>query len=231
MSATQNNYRYERKFFISDLTEYEVEANVKLNPLMFSEIYYQRYVNSMYFDSPRLDNFFDSISGSTNRIKVRIRWYGDLFGHIEQPVLEIKIKNGPLSRKEAFLLQPFKFNSNFNVNAILRVIHDSNALEIVKKKVGSLTPFLLSRYKRKYYQSFNKQYRITIDTKQIFYRVCNHNNSFLNKFVDDINVILELKYDQKFDTDAKHVINFFPFRLTKSSKYIDGIEKIFQIYY
>ena len=43
--ADTDNYRYERKFFISELTRQEVESIIRINPVMFSEIYHERFVN------------------------------------------------------------------------------------------------------------------------------------------------------------------------------------------
>lgn len=36
----------------------------------------------------------DNLIGISDRMKVRIRWYGALLGLIEEPVLELKIKRG-----------------------------------------------------------------------------------------------------------------------------------------
>lgn len=221
-----NSYRYERKFFISYLTKYEVETFVRLHPSMFSEIYHQRFVNNIYFDSFNLKNFFDNIDGNNHRIKFRIRWYGNLFSYIEKPVLELKIKKGFLGRKEIYPLPSFKLDNNFNTNTIFHVIDKSNIDKLVKMKIKSLRPMLLNRFNRKYFQSFNKRFRITIDSGQYFYHIGNIHNFFLNKIPEDINTILELKYDQEFDSCAHLITNFFPFRPTKSSKYVNGIEKI-----
>ena len=46
-----NNWRFERKFLISQMSEPEIEAVVKSHPAMFSEIYHERHVNNIYFDS------------------------------------------------------------------------------------------------------------------------------------------------------------------------------------
>ena len=54
------DYRYERKFFISELTKDEVESLVRLHPAWFSEIYNQRFVNNIYFDSLNLTNYLDN---------------------------------------------------------------------------------------------------------------------------------------------------------------------------
>ena len=89
-----SDYRYERKFVTSELSKYHVESIVKTHPAIFSEIYQLRNVNNMYFDSFRLVNYSDNVDGSSDRIKIRIRWYGELFGKIKNPVLEIKEKKG-----------------------------------------------------------------------------------------------------------------------------------------
>jgi len=222
-----SNYRFERKFFISGMTKDEVESVVKFNPAMFSESFHQRFVNNIYFDSVDLRNYHDNIDGSTHRNKFRIRWYGELFGPVNKPVLEIKIKNGFLGRKESFLLHPFKIDNSFKVLSISNIIEKSDIPEIVKMKLGSLDPVLINRYSRKYFQTPDKNYRITIDTDLVFYRLSYSSNSFLNKLSDDINVILELKYGHDMDDRVDHITAHFPFRLSKSSKYVTAISKLY----
>ena len=89
-----NSFRYERNFIISELDRHNVETLIKYNPAMFTEIFHKRVVNNIYFDSLHMDNLYDNKCGTSKRIKVRIRWYGNLFGLIEKPVLELKIKDG-----------------------------------------------------------------------------------------------------------------------------------------
>jgi len=222
-----SNYRFERKFFISEMTKHEVESVVKFNPAMFSEMFHQRFINNIYFDSVNLGNYHDNIEGTTNRIKVRIRWYGELFGHINEPVLELKIKNGLLGKKESFLLHPFDIDNSFNALSISDIIEKSDIPEIIKLKLKTLEPVLLNRYSRKYFQTADKNYRITIDTDLVFYRLSYQSNSFLNKLTNDINVILELKYDHDMDHNVDYITTHFPFRLSKSSKYVAGIGKLY----
>ena len=105
-----SDYRYERKFFVENISSSAVEALVKNNPLMFSEIYHPRYINNIYYDTPLLNNYYDNLDGNFNRNKVRIRWYGDLTGHKINSNLEIKIKKGELGKK---LFYPIK---NFSIN-------------------------------------------------------------------------------------------------------------------
>ena len=96
--------------------------------------------------------------------------------------------------------------------------------------LNPLTASLLNRYSRRYYQSSDNNYRITIDNEQSFYSINKENNFFLHSYTDYDTVILELKYKKDFDEFARHLTSKFPFRMTKSSKYVSGIQKIKQVY-
>ena len=227
MNQTNHIFRYERKFFISEINVQEVESIVNLHPAMFFEIFHKRFVNNIYLDSPELNNYFDNNVGNMYRRKTRIRWYGELFDNIEKPVLELKIKNGLLGRKLRYSLSSFKLDNDFNMQKIIHIIQDKKIPEVIKEGVKSSQPALLNRYNRKYFLSADKRYRITIDTDQVFFRIGTQNNFYLNKLKSDVNVILELKYNIDADDDANYITEHFPFRLTKSSKYISGVEKIY----
>ncbi|MBN2412864.1 polyphosphate polymerase domain-containing protein [candidate division KSB1 bacterium] len=219
-----SDYRFERKFYITELSKYNVESIVKMNPAFFSEIYYQRWVNNIYFDTLNFNNYYDNTEGVTNRIKIRVRWYGDLFGFIEKPTLELKIKNGLVNKKISIPVKPFHLNQDTSLTDILNCINEVK--ESLTIDFRSLYPSLLNRYSRKYYQSGDGHYRITIDSDLHFYEINKQNNSFLNKSVDKNSVILELKYDQQYDARAARIASKFPFRNTKSSKYVNGVHKV-----
>ena len=98
-----SKYRYERKFLANNLTQKQVETIITLHPAMFSESFVSRHVNSLYLDTLNLNNYNDAVLGNNNRIKIRIRWYGELTGLIKKPMLEIKIK-------KSFFVKPEKEN-------------------------------------------------------------------------------------------------------------------------
>lgn len=225
--TVEENYRYERKFFISELTVYEVEALVKLHPAMFSEIYYRRYVNNIYFDTAGTENYFDNVDGAEIRQKFRIRWYGDLFGFIEKPVLEIKRKKGLLGSKESYELRPFRIGDDPDFTVIAAAINASDIPERIKMGLKAMTPMLLNCYGRKYFLSADGSFRITLDTDLSFYPMAGRNNFFFHKWLDDLNVILEMKYERDKDHLADNVASAFPFRLTRSSKYVSGLEQLY----
>jgi SPX domain protein involved in polyphosphate accumulation len=97
-----DEYRYERKFLVPRNSWDSVESVIKRNPAVFSPLYYPRVINNIYLDTIPLGYYFMNVEGVFDRTKVRIRWYGDLFGPVRKPVLEFKIKAGLLGKKASF---------------------------------------------------------------------------------------------------------------------------------
>ncbi|MCG8310726.1 MAG: VTC domain-containing protein [Cytophagales bacterium] len=216
--------RFERKFFIPNIRRNVVEAMIYRHPGCFSEIYSERYVNNIYFDTSDFHNYCDNIHGNMFRTKFRIRWYGDMITAIERPVLEVKIKKGSVGMKKAYQLNPFRLTKPFGGDVLKNLINASEVDKQTKINMQVQIPVLLNRYRRKYYVSSDKRYRITIDDTQSFYRIGVYNNMLISKFIDNSSTIIELKYDKKYDVNARHITNGFPFRITKSSKYVRGIQ-------
>ncbi len=77
--------RYERKFQAPRRSREAVDFHIRLNPGMFSSVFHPRAVNNIYLDSPALRFYFMNTEGAADRTKVRIRWYGDLFGALSRP--------------------------------------------------------------------------------------------------------------------------------------------------
>jgi len=226
-TADNHIYRYERKFFISQLSVHEVESFIKHHPSLFSEIYHTRYVNNIYFDSVNMEDYLSNINGLLYRKKTRIRWYGDLFGNIENASLELKTKKGLLGVKQSYRFPSFFINNSSNVQTFLTAIRKSEIPESLRQQLKSLRPVLLNQYRRKYFLSSDKNYRITVDTDFKFFRINSYNNSFLHKMTNRFCIVLEVKYNQDRDAAAEHITNYFPFRITKSSKYVTGIELLY----
>lgn len=219
--------RYENKFLVSEITKEEAENIIKNHDSMFSEVFYERQVNNIYFDSYSLKSYEDNVVGNNERYKIRIRWYGELFGAIASPVLEIKIKRNFLGHKIYFPLLPFSLDENFSFDFLQNEIFSKSKLpKWVKEELRHARLALLNSYKRKYFQSVDKKYRITLDTELSFYNIKDSFNLFLQKVeIDD--VIVEVKYVQKYNDDVHNLTTDFPFRLTKSSKYVQGIDYVF----
>lgn len=219
--------RYETKFSVSYLNHNEIENIIKTHPSMFHEIYSKRNVNNIYFDNSDLTSYIDNIEGVRDRKKIRIRWYGDLFGLCKNPVLEIKNKMGLLGWKERHNLKDFNLDIEkyFNYKDIFDYLIESKEFNLFKLDLQFLTPTLLNRYERTYYLSFDKKYRITLDNKMSFYSINPFRDDF-KIFSDEEKTVVELKYNQQHADGAGRITKHFPFRVSKHSKYIIGIERI-----
>jgi len=219
-----NDFRYERKFALSGLHISGAEQIVRNHQAYFKEVYKERFINNIYFDTQNLTHYYDNSFGKAQRKKYRIRWYGDLSGEINNPILEIKIKDALLGIKESFRLSSFVFNSENFVQAVKKSLKESELPERVREEMNALKPTLLNRYKRKYFVDFSKKFRVTVDSEIEYYHIANLNQAFRNKISDRESVILELKYSQEDNENVSAVSSQFPFRMTKNSKYVNGIE-------
>lgn len=217
--------RYERKYLITDYSVQDVNQFLKFHPACFSEIFHERLVNNIYFDTLGFGHYYDNVNGSQNRCKIRIRWYGETFGNILHPVLEFKIKRGLLGKKESFTLRPLLLSPTFSLKEIEASL--TEVPRLIQDELRAVVPTLLNSYTRRYFLSADKKFRITIDHQLNFYQLMSGRNVFLKKKSDHQTTILELKYDSGDEIEAKKISSEFPFALTKSSKYIQGLEYMF----
>ena len=227
-AVKEKRSRYERKFVIGGLSRAGIIQIVKTHPSAFSEIFHEKYVNNIYLDTPNLTYFLENVMGKSRRKKVRIRWYGEMFGEIKKPVLEFKLKAGAVGDKLSFRLKAFTLDENFDQNTLIETFADSDLPDWVREDIIPLEPHLLNSYTRKYFLSFDKKFRTTIDNKLFYYDISRRNNSYLKKSVNETGIIVELKYNFKDDDMANSVSGNFPFRMTKSSKYVNGVERFIQ---
>ena len=71
------SFRTEKKIYIN--TSNIGKFYEFLNKKNFKEIYPERQINSIYFDTTNLDFFHDSEEGISPRKKVRVRYYNNNF--------------------------------------------------------------------------------------------------------------------------------------------------------
>jgi SPX domain protein involved in polyphosphate accumulation len=220
-------YRYERKFLADEMSVHQVRALIKLHPAMFIEPYPPRYVNNIYLDTPMLDCYAENVYGGKDRRKVRIRWYGELFGRIQKPVLEFKIKDGLVGTKESYPFSPFMLDEQFNHACYHDAIQSSQLPQEIKYYLRDLEPSLVNRYFRWYYATIDGRYRVTADTEMCFHNIRRHWNPFQYCVRDHRNIIVELKYDIQHEVHVERISRYFPFSVTRNSKYVQGIEQVY----
>ncbi len=218
--------RYERKFRVTSVTSHEVLRLVRRHPAIFREPFPPRFVNNIYLDNEDRDAFRDNVVGCQSRVKVRVRWYGEPFGEIERPVLELKIKDGLIGWKKQYSLAPMVVTSGFCQTRMLDTFRTSEIPPPLALALQAISPSLLNRYRRRYFLSADGRYRVTVDTAMQFYPIKRYANLFLANVINHDESVLELKYDRAHADDADRVSTWFPFRLTKNSKYVDGLETL-----
>ena len=217
-------YRYERKFTATAAHRSEILPHIKMHPAFFRETYHARQVNNIYLDTPAFKFYHDNKIGISDRKKVRIRWYDDLFGNINSPKLEYKIKSGLLGTKWTFDIVPMAVNKGFSKKYLSDVLMNSDLPAEIIEDLKMLSPTLINSYQRTYFLSGDQKYRLTFDEQLNYYRADISQNNFSIKQEQRNDFILELKYDENEDRHADNISTLFPFRLDKSSKYVTGID-------
>ena len=227
LSEPEIEHRMERKYVTSLDQERHVEGILALHPGIFKEHYPPRVINSLYFDSPNFHHFMENRDGESLRIKARIRWYGSMFGAVEKPAMELKGKNGGAMWKGRYRLAPFRFEQGFSKTSIDSALQLAQLPDKTMFDLKRLGPTLALQYRRKYYLSSCGRFRITIDSQMLYVGVNQLTNSFLGIEHDRESLVIELKYGIDDEEDAVQVANGIPFRLSRNSKYVNGIAKVY----
>lgn len=201
----------------------ELLAIVKTNSFLFREVYHERQINNIYFDTNDYRFYFDNVDGVSNRQKVRIRWYGKMMGEIIDPKLEFKIKKGLVGDKWTYNLNSFLMSNQIGLTSLQQVFKDSGLGNPIFEMIRDLKPTLLNSYRRRYFVSANKKFRITLDYDVNYRNIKDKFNCFGAIAEQDSFNVVELKYNLEDDKLANQVTTQFTFRLSKNSKYVNGV--------
>lgn len=218
--------RYENKFVFDESSYSDVCTKILMAHGNFTEIYSERTVNNIYLDTFDYKNYYDNLNGVMSRVKERIRWYGDkLIAH--SPILEYKIKEGYLGRKEYFSMPDLCLNT-FEYNEYLRKVeeHIDNSDKNIDmlNKIKAKIPTLNNSYSRRYFLSADGRYRITID-KDICFSSIGYTYSHPMRYASQ-NIVVELKYEKDDVSGASRIVQDLGFRVIHNSKYVTGILRV-----
>ena len=174
-----------------------------------------------------MENYYANVNGADERRKVRIRWYGALFGEIAKPMLEFKIKSGLVGAKHIYPFPQFRLDEAFDHATFQKLVRCADLPDPIRLYMRDLGVVLCNRYYRWYYATHDQRFRVTVDHDMVYYQVRRSCNHFRHRFLDARNIIVELKYDKPQDIQAGRIAGFFPFIVTKNSKYVTGIESVY----
>lgn len=218
------NYRYERKFTAENTERAFVLEQIKRHPAFFRSIFHPRKINNIYLDTANLKFYHNNKIGIANRKKIRIRWYGDTFGHIQNPKLEYKLKSNLVGNKWTFDLNDFELQPGFENKTLTNLFKSSNLPKPILEDLKLVKPALLNTYQRSYFLNVDKNFRLTFDEQMNYYKMSQATNFLMEKHQDLRNFIIELKYGIEHDKLANRIAQQIPYRLNKSSKYVNGID-------
>ena len=221
--------RFERKFIIPERLTHSIEEVIKSNSALMRKIFYPRFVNNIYFDNQSFRFYFENIDGVCERMKMRIRWYGNLKDRIKKPVLELKQKHGLTGTKSFFRMPSFNLSDIYQPGFLSSLFQKANLDMRKKNLILSLKPTLINRYQRKYFLSFDQKFRLTIDDHLEYFPVSSPEQISSGGLKDSLNKIMELKYSPIYQLESANITQEFPFRVIKNSKYVRGIQIIYNL--
>ena len=220
--ALSKDYRYERKFIVPLHMEGIVPSIINSVFPEFSEIYNERRINSIYFDTANFDLALEHINGFKERRKVRIRYYGNHY-RARGPSLESKIRDGLLGYKLKIILDDFDINTLSE--STINLLTTDEIRKQINNEFFNLSPKVFVTYLRSYYLSICGNFRITFDRSIDYYSLLDsyylipQNNNFIN----EKHCLIELKYNLENDSIAANISKRLNFRLTNNSKYINAL--------
>ncbi|MDC1424869.1 VTC domain-containing protein [Oceanospirillaceae bacterium] len=204
----------------------------------FRKSYNNRGVNSVYYDTPNYDFAASNMSGESQRIKIRARWYSPLGNNVvetfcasgQEFIFEVKRKINSFSDK----LIIGKTDFTFEESIIGRLSSLTKSLTNYQTELPYISNFnlhdvVILSYEREYYEdSFCKTIRLTID-KNIHFRKSRPLSSA--NFLSRDYVIAELKFKPDDCQRVESLMRNFPFRRVRSSKYIAAMSQLHRVSY
>lgn len=213
--------RYEVKFIADPMDNY-ISILLDTHPFGFREIFKERRVHNIYCDSELLSAYDENISGVSERVKVRYRWYEDVQSGLLTPIiLELKFKQGKLGGKKFIPLK--KRRDEISISEIVELGMRLSSDDLIGITSTYSIPSIYNSYIRTYYLSRDGKIRLTID------RNINFSPMYLESFQKgrtDIRPfsIIEVK---GLPDDHQLISDFlkdFPYRPYRFSKYVVGIQ-------
>jgi hypothetical protein len=215
--------RYELKMVTSRAMHSLVTSWLKVHPLGFYVCYPPRRVNNLYFDTPALDRYTENLGGTSERRKVRLRWYGhDVTG--VTGTFEVKCKRNKLGWKLSQRLPNPIDIADQNLPSLVATVREQLTDELRLQLDLSGLPVVINGYDREYYVSADNAIRVTLDFGLAVYDqryATGANLRYATPVPDDM--VVELKARADAGDGLREAVAGIPLRVTKRSKYALGI--------
>jgi len=216
--------RQERKFVAAGWPPAVLTALLAGHPARFRRHHPPRWVNSLYYDTPRLDAYRATVEGATQRSKLRLRWYGPLLPSGSETALELKTKVGLIGYKRRRPVEGFCAGGD---RPGWRLADLPGPAPTRALRWRGWRPVVVVRYRRAYLLSADGRFRVTIDTDLVYHRPSALQGRAGRGWAVRHGPVVELKYALDADADAPGVAAALPLRLSRSSKYAGGIARLY----
>jgi len=223
--AEKNDQRYEIKFVTSPQHSSLVLNWINLHKYGFSKAYEDRRVNNIYFDKYDYFAYSENISGTSERKKLRYRWYGE--NDFPAPGrFEVKSRRNMFGWKKVY-----------DVNNLSALENSSRPMHELKESIGSVLDgeglllfennphsVMLNRYQRKYFISNDQKVRITYDSGLSVYeqRYKPYINTRWKTNIPET-IIVEVKCSREDREILSDVVFNIPIRVSRNSKYVNAV--------
>jgi hypothetical protein len=217
--------RFEFKMVTSDFMVPDIRSWLRIHPIGLKVAYPPRWINSVYFDSPRLENYEENLAGIARRRKARLRWYGEAEGAVTV-AFEVKCKRGRIGWK---LAQPIATPIDLSArwSSLRETLRAELKPDLRLYFDGAGEPVLMNRYLREYYSTFDGVLRVTLDYHQRYFdqRFSTRPN-LRSPLPEPADAIIEFKAPPEAGDRLAEAVGIFPLRVTRGSKYVRGVETL-----
>lgn len=187
--------------------------------------YPDRYVNNIYFDWFNLSDASDNLIGLGRREKLRLRWYGAEDARVPMR-LERKIKRDLLGTKHVLEVAEMQLGGMSReqlADVLASVQCDSPRADLRLRN-----PVIRNRYLREYFIDVAERVRITIDREQAFFSIDVRHDVLRGNRIDYPVYVIEVKYDKEDVPRLKELMDGFPLRPVRHSKYLAGLARVIE---
>jgi hypothetical protein len=240
MSDRLQLQRFEKKYRISEYKaqqiRYFVRQYLKLDPYGAGQGDLSYPVHSLYLDSPSMRTFQDTINGSRNRYKLRVRYYDKDPG---KPVYtEIKRRfNDVILKKRAKVHRKYVADLLSGQMPVMEHLVEQTpdnleALEHFCFLVNQIhaRPKIHVAYRREAYElEDSNAVRVTFDREVVSesesgYELQTQLSNPVSVFGKE--VVLELKFTNRYPIWLQELTQLFHLRQESAAKYVDGVVRL-----
>jgi len=225
VSVSNEPPRFERKYPLSAGELLDFRWWHRTHGREFERAYGDRVVNNVYFDSPDWEHYADNLSGRSLRTKCRLRWYGEVEA-AEEVVFEAKHRRNATGHKRQHTIPTATLGlADLPFARLYTRLRPLLPGDLRVRLDQGHRPALYNRYRREYYATASGV-RMTVDTGIVYASVQGGSVRTLRPMPSAAPTVVEVKYPSVRRPQAEEALRRMPFRATRSSKYVIGVDHL-----